>query len=102
MDIKIKKCDCCGIEARSDMSEDKELFEGFANLDVGFNCSYDLHNKKYIRENGKYILSTKALSLCEACIYDLGLSEPVIEEPESDIDNTSGFLKCLSNLLKGK
>jgi hypothetical protein len=99
MDIKIKKCDCCGIEARSDMSEDKELFDGFSILEIFFNTYWDALSGT-IPRNIKYNKTNKTLSICESCIYDLGLAEPKVNV--SVKDNTSGFLKCLSNILKGK
>lgn len=113
MDITIKKCDCCGKEARSDREEDKEAYDGFARLKLIFN---EASNKESfanvylasghmvtaqtnsLDKNPKYSRKLMTANVCESCIYDLGLAQKKEEVKEPD---TCGLLKGLKKIFRG-
>ena len=113
MDITIKKCDCCGKEARSDRKEDKDVYDGFAMLKLIFNeasnkesftnvylASGHMVNTQVnsLDENPKYSRKIMTANVCESCIYDFGLAQKKEEVKEPD---TCGLLKGLKKIFKG-
>lgn len=108
VDITIKKCDCCGKEARSDREEDKTVYDGFARLSLIFNekryndastsATYIVAQVNSLDENPKYSRKLMTANVCESCIYDLGLAQKKEEVKEPD---TCGLLKGLMKIFKG-